>query len=77
LIVVKRNRRRRWSPATESVEAGLERLVLRIVGMRVAAVRVRLPDFDERVSDWLAVTVDDATLDGDLSPVTPGQRGCR
>ena len=52
--------------ASESFEAGLERLVLLVVGMRVSAVRVRLPDLDERVTDGLAVGVDDAPLDDDL-----------
>jgi len=43
----------------------LERQVARVVRMIVAAVRVRLPDLDQRVIDGLAVDVDDASFEGD------------
>jgi hypothetical protein len=56
--------------ASESRETGLERFVLRVFGMRIAAVRVRLPDFDQRIADAVAVGVDDPALDTNLSPLT-------
>src|SRR6185295_16769095 len=52
----------RGREASESREPGLERFVLRVFGMRIAAVRVRLPDFDQRIADAVAVGVDDPPL---------------
>ena len=46
-------------------EVGIERRVVLIDGVRVAAGGVGLPDFDERVRKRAAVFVDDATRDDD------------
>src|SRR5438105_631469 len=47
----------------EARERRIERLVLRIIRMRVASMRVRLPDFDDGVADRDAVGIDDPALD--------------
>ena len=52
--------------AAEASEAGSSGMSRAVVGMGIAAVRVRLPDFDESVGDGLAVAVDDAAFDRDF-----------
>ena len=59
--------------AAESLEARLQRQVAAVLRVIVAAVRVRLPDLDQRIVDRPAVGVDDAAFDRRRgSPVTPG-----
>jgi len=51
--------------AAEAVEGGIERLLLPVVGMIVAAGRVRLPDFDQGVVQRRAIAVEYPALDRD------------
>src|SRR5206468_3756720 len=57
--------------AAEAGESGIERQVPPVAGMTVAAVRVRLPDLDQRVRDRRAVAVEDAALDPDALTLHP------
>jgi hypothetical protein len=43
----------------------IDLLLLRILGMRVLAGGVRLPDFEQRVRDRCAIAVGDTALDAD------------
>src|SRR5204863_527471 len=49
--------------AAEAGESRIERLVLRILGMRVAAVCVGLPDLDDGIVHRPAVTIQHAPFD--------------
>jgi hypothetical protein len=53
-------------------EIGVERRGIAIAGMRVAAVRVGLPDLDARARDRPAAPVDDST--GELDDLPAGAR---
>src|SRR5215472_399424 len=62
----------------EAVEAGLKELVLLVRRMRVLAVAVRLPDFEQSIRHGIAVAVEHLTGNG--HPLTgnsgPGQVRC-
>src|SRR5262249_36331709 len=51
--------------ASEAAPALLQRLFLRVLGMRVLALRVRLPDLDHSVADADAITVEELSGDRD------------
>src|SRR5208337_3558067 len=51
--------------AAEAAESRLDRLVLRVFRMRVLALGIGLPDFDDGVVDRFAVAGDDAAGEAD------------
>src|SRR6185503_7476306 len=50
---------------TEAVEGGIGGLRAAILGMAIASVGVRLPRFDERITDSVVRAIEDAPLDAD------------
>ena len=63
---------RQYTP--EAFEIVFEQFLLRVVRVRILAIRIRLPGFDHRINHRLAVAIDYAPADGDT--LTGHARGC-